>query len=188
MFWRPRFILPAINLAIATPLVIVAYVRFAHGYLDTHPPELVACYFISLPAAFLRFFTVGLLHKVTPALCPSAHLDLCYQIIYYADPCLLLFAVGMTWYLVGLEIEARGREKRALVPSRIFLRIVVDLALIVIGVLIPFAGVGHWAWHPSGSIWLIMQFVFFVAWGIAFTVVYGQDLIRCIAQWRHQPT
>lgn len=103
-----------------------------------------------------------------------------------ADRPLLIFTVGLLWYLVALNIESWRRSRVVLAFSWIPLRLMADLLLVMLGLLfggwfavegrrygLPLWSVSSWLWIPALLIPLL-------AWSLALIFFFGRDFIHCV--------
>jgi hypothetical protein len=186
---RPRLsvLLAGINVAVAAVLLRVAYTRPLREWTPV-PWESYWCYTINAPANLFRNLVSSLWEKHVYARCSAASAETCIAVEKVVDIGVFLLAVGLIWYVVGLEIESRGQMKRAIVPSATLLRAIVDIVLVLAGVFIAFILLANLAWFSGHRGHLSALFVLdsfcYLAWALAFGIPYGHDLVKCIAQRR----
>jgi hypothetical protein len=102
---RLKFVLPAINLIVAVPLIVLGELRLNSSSMGSTPKELSACYAITAPATICRYRATAAMDKVVAMVCSQATMSTCYRIESSVDPVIFLLGVVLVWYCVGLEIE-----------------------------------------------------------------------------------
>ena len=186
MALRLRFVLPVVNVLGGSALLIYAALRPGRGDgISPGPQPAVLCYLINAPASVFRNFAISAWDRLVVANCSAANTEACYSVGRIVEVGLFLGAVGLLWYLVGLEIESSTQDKRAAVPSWSPLRVLADSALIAIGVFLAVSAVAIWrgpVWMHS--LWSGLGGITYTAWATAFIATYGRDLFRCITQIR----
>ena len=186
---RPRLsvLLAGINVAVAAVLLRLPYTRSVHEWTPG-PWESHWCYSINAPANLFRNLVWSLWDKHVYARCSAASAENCIAVGRVVDISVFLLAVGVIWYVVGLEIESPGQIKRAIVPSRTLLRAGVDIVLVLGGVFIALILLANLVWFSGHGGHLSASFVLdsfcYLAWALAFGISYGHDLVKCIFQRR----
>jgi len=182
MVWpRLRYALPVANLLVAAPLIISGYKHFHSPRTRFLPIELLVCHSINVPAVFFRLAVVRVADKIVPIVCTPRNLETCYYLTHLIDPAAFLFAVGMLWYAVGLELESIGQEKRAIVPSGTGARVSIDVLLILLGVslaLVTILNLIRPEAHDRAEI--ALQAFSGFAWSSVLLFAYASDLARCL--------
>ena len=180
---RPKLILPVVNTVAAAVLLAVGYTRPLREW-PPGPWEMALCFTINAPANLLRYFVSRLWDKYVFTNCSEANARACLLIGNVAEIGLFLIVTFVTWYAIALEIESRGKGKRALVPSAPALRMVVDFTFLTASGFLVFLLVMNWksrggAFSPlPGNFGMGCYF----AWALAFAIPYGYDLIKCVTR------
>jgi hypothetical protein len=181
---RLKVILPSVNILVATLLLGWANTRPSQEWSPV-PWQMVLCFSVNAPANLLRVVISRLWDKTVYPHCSLANADLCLRVGWILENVGFLLAVGLVWWLVGLEIESIGLGRRAIVPKHTPARIAVDVLLISLGALLIFLFVANWriisvVFAPLP----VVEIVFHLAWGFAITIPYGYDLARSITRNR----
>lgn len=117
-----RAILPLVQMAVAVALLLLGH---AHDRADVGfepppvSPETTFCYAISAPALLFRFCGIRLWDVMR--LSNSASTEI------IVDDIIFIVGVGLLWYVVGREIDLRGRKKTSLMLLPPPFRISLDL-------------------------------------------------------------
>jgi hypothetical protein len=178
MPWRLRLLLPVANVACGAALLTYGDLHHDRGSgISPGSPEAVLCYLINAPAALFRNLVVFIWDRLVVANCSAVNSDVCYSVGRSVEFYFFLVAVGVLWYWVGLQFDSMGEQKRAGMPSRRVLRVIVDVTLVLIGVFFGFSAVAVWqdfVWTR----WLFssLRGLPYAAWATALTVTYGYDL------------
>ena len=178
---RFRFVLPAVNVVGAASLLIYGGLHPVRGNgIGPGPTSTVICYLIDAPAALLQNVVVLLWDRLIIENCSLANTETCYSVGKIVELCLFILAIAVLWYVVGLEIDFRGKKKRAAVPSRSGFRAVVDLVFISTGIFFALGAIAAWqrfGWKRFGD---VIGGVPYAAWALAFILTYGYDLFKCV--------
>lgn len=88
--------------------------------------------------------------------CSVAYAETCINFEGKIGIAVFLVGVGIVWYIVGLEIESIGQDKRALVPSSTSLRVGADAVLLSVAGILCLYGRFELA-KPSGDVCAITR-------------------------------
>jgi hypothetical protein len=186
---RFRLVLPAVNVVGAAGLLTYGGLHPVRGNgIGPGPASTVICYLVEAPAALLRNAVIWLWDRLIVENCSLANTETCYSIGNIVEILLFLLAVAVLWYVVGLEIDTRGNERRAAVPSRSEFRAVVDVAFIGAGICFALGATAAWnrsGWERLGN---IIVGVPYAAWAVVLILTYGYDLLDCIKSYRKRRT
>jgi hypothetical protein len=181
---RLKVILPGVNVAVAAVLLGVGYTRPLWEWVPV-PWEIALAYAINVPANLLRNLVDFLWDKHVHPLCSVAYAETCISFERKIEIAIFLVGVGLVWYIVGLEIESIGLDKRALVPSSTPFRVGADALLLLTAGLLAFIVVANWRSREEVFAPLtVLNFSCYLAWTLAIGIAYGRDLFRCVARSR----
>jgi hypothetical protein len=183
---RPRLstLLPSLNVAVAATLLCWGFTRPLQEWSPV-PWEMSLCFSINAPANLLRLLISFLWDKHIQSNCSVASSKTCMSVGQVVEIGMFLVAVGVVWYVVGLEIEYGGQRKRAIVPSSTWLRAGADVFLISGGGLFAFIFVANLReLHLVFAPWPFIGVCCFLMWALALAIPYGHHLVRCIAEGR----
>lgn len=182
MHFRLRIALPAANVVIATASLVYAGLHSVGGEgIGPGPLEAELCFLINAPAAIFRNVVISVWDHFVVAHCSAVNTELCYSVGRTVEFFLFLIAVWAFWYIVAIEIDIRGQERRPVLPGRPFLRIITDMILVVMGLLLGLSALAVWrdfSWRHA--LWIAFAGLAYAAWGLALAVPCGLDLLKCI--------
>jgi hypothetical protein len=165
-----KFILPAVNVSLATALLV--------SHLPSWGDTQFLAFSITPPAAVLRLVVSVAFDVVRGGPCAT---ETCIKFSRYLDRGAFLLGVPVVWYVVGRELDARKTKRMVLLPSRTWLRVVASLPLISFGIWLAVAAAAQRSPFPLVRYALVIQ----VIWGVSIAVAYGYDLGKlAFGVWR----
>jgi len=179
--YKLRYVLPAVNLVFAALLLVIDDLTPMPSGTSGGSWAYQLCNLINLPASLLR--NIGSLpFEYLTQFCSPAKIDACYSARYGISLCIFSVGVGLPWYTVGYRLETKGNGR----SPNFFIRVIVDLALISLGVLFGLIGIANaiYGQISLGANKASLLLLPYGAWSVATILAYGRDLIRCLANWR----
>ena len=181
---RLKMMLPGANVTVAAVLLGVGYTRPLWEWVPV-PWEIALAYAINVPANLLRNLVYFLWDKHVYPLCSVASAETCINFEGKIGIAIFLAGVGIVWYIVGLEIESIGQNKRAIVPSFTPLRVGADAILLLVAGILVFIVAANWRSREGTFAPLpVLDSSCYLAWAVAIAIAYGRDLFRCVARSR----
>jgi hypothetical protein len=169
MCFRLRVWLPLVQLAVAIALTTSKFLRLNRIENPSWiAPDRQICDALNAPAALVRFF---LLKFAVRAFTRPSRVDFILEtIVYFA-------LVGVLWFFVAVEINARNREKLSALTAKTGIRTAADVVLIAFGA--GLTVLGQLVRHQFGGIpdtYSNLIAVPYFIWAIVIVVFYGHDL------------
>jgi hypothetical protein len=174
-----RYVLPVAQMALAVGLLwwTNLWWKTVRGLYDMPgtAPAFRLCISINAPIALIR--ALWFRHVST-----------------FGDTLVLVLAVGVLWYWVGLNVESWQRNRTVVMFSWTPLRMGGDLLLIAIGVFWGLTFVVNtrdlrpmpWSW--ATLLWAIGIFGPLLAWSLVLIFFFGRDFVNCVRAMRRAPT
>jgi len=140
--------------------------------------EMSLCFSINAPANLLRNLIYYAWDKFVYSHCSIAEADSCIKIGRLIEMGMFLLGIAISWYIVGLEIEAGRRCSPAKAEFSGSLRATMNLLLLSVGAVLVFIVVANLK-ALDRFVPPLHEIFFYFAWGVALIIISGRDLFRC---------
>jgi hypothetical protein len=173
---RPRFILPAVNVALAVILLGIGYIP---PIVYSTPRSWELAFSINAPANLFRNLVWFEWSKHISPHCSVANSEACIKAERGIETAAFLLCTVFVWYVVGLEVEASRCGTRAMARFVTPARVLLDLIFFSAGALFLFLSATDWRSLHILNYWTALNFLLYAIWALVLAIAYGRDLVRC---------
>jgi hypothetical protein len=181
---RLKLILPLTNIAVAIVLLWIGSVKStgdsaSRGYL-----ALLVCNMSNVPANLFRNVVMPPLEHILLSFWPIAKIESCYSFGHGLGICLFLAGVGVTWYMVAVQLQPNGADPSdEVILAHLTGSVIADIVLICAGVFFALVGISEFIslrWYSSAK--AFESLLPYAVWSIATIVTYGRDILKCLSR------